>query len=59
MLFFFGYPVELFRKRYVIRIDRAELFDHDLCLLKGIVGPDNFETTLVCLKRKAPYINIR
>lgn len=27
MLFFFGYPVELYRKRYVIRIDRAELFD--------------------------------
>lgn len=27
MLFFFGYPVELYRKRYVIRIDKAELFD--------------------------------
>lgn len=27
MLFFFGYPVELYRKRYVIRIDNAELFD--------------------------------
>lgn len=27
MLFFFGYPVELYRKRYVIRIDIAELFD--------------------------------
>lgn len=27
MLFFFGYPVELYRKRYVIRIDRAEIFD--------------------------------
>lgn len=27
MLFFFGYPVELYRKRYVIRIDKAALFD--------------------------------
>lgn len=27
MLFFFGYPVELYRKRYLIRIDKAALFD--------------------------------
>lgn len=27
MLFFFGYPAELYRKRYLIRIDKAASFD--------------------------------